>query len=110
MGKFDEVLAKAQDQMNKIGQKYDDDLYRKVAKGCGPSIYNRDASSVATSQKTELETVKKNFVMNKLGVTDEAIAQAAVEKVAAQMKDAKNKSRINFYYLLVKELGKENKY
>lgn len=110
MGKFDEVLAKAKGQMDKIGQKYDDDLIAKVAKGCGPSIYNKDAASVATSQKTELETVKKNFVMNKLGVKDEAKADAAIAKVADQMKSAKMKARINFYYLLVKELGKEKMY
>ena len=37
------------------------DLLTKVTIGCGPSIYNADASTVAGSQESELETVKKTF-------------------------------------------------
>jgi len=110
MSKFDDVFGKAKAQMDTLGASYDEDLLMKVAKGLGPSIYNQDAASVAVSQKTEMETVKKNFVMKKLGVTDESKADAALNKVAETMKAAKNKSRINFYYLLVKELGKESTY
>ncbi len=96
--------------MDGMGVNYDAALLTSVAKGLGPSIYNKDAATVATSQKTEMETVKKNFVMNKLGVTDDAKAQAAIDTVAEKMKGSKNKMRINFYYLLVKELGKESMY
>ncbi len=110
MSKFDEVFAKAKEQMNKLNESFDEELLEKVAKGLGPSIYNKDSSTVAASSKTELETVMKNFVIKKLGVEDEEKAQAAVEKVAEKMKEVKNKMRINFYYLLVKELKKESKY
>jgi hypothetical protein len=33
----------------------------KVTIGCGPSIYNKDSSTVAGSQKSELDTVRNNF-------------------------------------------------
>ena len=36
-------------------------LLTSVTIGCGPSIYNADASTVAGSQQSELETVKKQF-------------------------------------------------
>jgi hypothetical protein len=39
--------------------KPDMDLLTKVTIGCGPSIYNADAATVAGSQQAELETVKK---------------------------------------------------
>lgn len=38
-------------------------LLENIAKGCGPSIYNNDAYSVAGSDPKELETVKKNFLV-----------------------------------------------
>jgi hypothetical protein len=40
------------------------DLLTKVTIGCGPSIYNADAATVAGSQQAELETVKNNFQRN----------------------------------------------
>jgi hypothetical protein len=39
------------------------DLLTKVTIGCGPSIYNADAATVAGSQQAELETVKNNFLI-----------------------------------------------
>lgn len=110
MSKFDEALAKAQKQLDDCGVKYDADLLTKVAKGLGPSIYNVDASLVSFTDKGEMETVRKNFLGNKLGVTDEATVNAAIDAVAEQMKETKRKQRINVYYLLTKELGKEEIY
>jgi hypothetical protein len=48
------------------------DLLTKVTIGCGPSIY-ADAATVAGSQQAELETVKNNFLIKKLGLSDGAI-------------------------------------
>jgi uncharacterized transporter YbjL len=50
--------------------KPDMDLLTKVTIGCGPSIYNADAATVAGSQQAELETVKNNFLIKKLGLSD----------------------------------------
>ena len=50
MGKRDEWIAKyAEDLKGKCGMGPDMDLLTKVTIGCGPSIYNADASTVAGS-------------------------------------------------------------
>ena len=71
MSKRDELIAKyADDLKNKCGMTADMDLLTKVTIGCGPAIYNDDASTVSGSDDAELETVKKNFLMKKLGLAD----------------------------------------
>ena len=66
MGKRDELIAKyADDLKNKCNMTPDMDLLTKVTIGCGPAIYNADASTVAGSQPQELETVKKEFSYEK---------------------------------------------
>lgn len=111
MSKFQEAVDLYKNEMTKMGMEYDEALLTKVTKGCGPSIYNLDASKVSGSDKEELDRVKKNFLMKKLGMADsekldEAI-QATVEKMG---KSNRNKYRAIFYYLLVKHFGKESHY
>ena len=61
MGRRDELIAKyADDLKNKCGMTPDMALLTKVTIGCGPSIYNADASTVAGSQPDEIETVKNS--------------------------------------------------
>ncbi|SFJ57516.1 DUF2853 family protein [Celeribacter neptunius] len=109
MGKRDDLIAKyAEDLKSKCGIEPDMDLLTKVTIGCGPAIYNDDASTVAASQESELETVKENFLIKKLGLADgpelmEAI-QAAIQTYG---QSERNKYRAVFYYLLVKHFGKE---
>lgn len=111
MSKFDEKVEKYTDHMKEaLGMTPDADLFRAVTKGCGPSIYNRDSETVAASDPSEVETVKKNFVMKKLGVTDEAVADAAIAKVLEAYKGSRSKYRAVVYYMLTKELGKESVY
>ena len=55
MGKRDDLIAKyADDLKNKCGMTPDMALLTKVTIGCGPAIYNADASTVAGSQASEL--------------------------------------------------------
>lgn len=111
MSKLDEKIALYQSEMKKLGLKFDADLLAKVTKGLGPSIYKADAETVSGSDKKELETVKKNFLMKKLGLADgpklDKALDAVIEKVG---KSNRNKYRAIVYYLLVKELGQESKY
>ena len=52
MSKRDELIAKyADDLKNKCGMDPDMDLLTAVTIGCGPSIYNDDSSTVASSQE-----------------------------------------------------------
>ncbi len=63
MGKRDDLIVQyADDLKNKCGMMPDMALLTKVTIGCGPAIYKADASKVSGSDKTELETLKKNFL------------------------------------------------
>ena len=57
MGKRDDLIEKyAADMKEKCGVTADMDFLRKVTIGCGPAIYNRDASTVSASDQAELDT------------------------------------------------------
>lgn len=111
MSKFQECLDTYAKEFDKIGVKYDADLLKAVTKGCGPSIYKTDASKVSASDKTELERVKNNFLIKKLGLSESDDLDGAIAGVVEQFgKSNRNKYRAMFYYLLVKKFGKESIY
>ncbi|PRY91580.1 uncharacterized protein DUF2853 [Donghicola tyrosinivorans] len=112
MGKRDDLIAKyADDLKEKCGVTPDMDLLTKVTIGCGPSIYNADASTVASSQEGELETVKKNFLMKKLGLSDGPELMDAINSVVETYgRSERNKYRAVVYYMLVKHFSKEAVY
>ena len=112
MSKRDELIAKyADDLKNKCGMDPDMDLLTKVTIGCGPSIYNDDASTVSGSDPSELETVKKNFLMKKLGMSDSADLDAGIDSVIETYgRSNRNKYRAVVYYMLTKHFGKESVY
>ena len=88
----------------------DDALISAVFKGLGPAVHNKDASLVSCSDPAELATVKKNFLIKKLGMTDGPELDAAIKEVCETMKATRQKSRVTFYYLLTKKFGKESVY
>ena len=108
MSKRDDLIVKyAADLKEKCNVTADMDFLRKVTIGCGPSIYNRDASTVSASDPSELATVKNNFLIKKLGLTGEtAELDAKVMTVCETMQKDRMKSRVTFYYLLAKNEGK----
>ncbi len=112
MSRRDDLIAQyADDLKNKCGMTPDMELLKKVTIGCGPSIYNADASTVAGSQKAELETVKKNFLMKKLGLGDGPQLMDAIDSVIETYgKSERNKYRAVVYYMLTKHFGKESVY
>lgn len=112
MGKRDDLIAKyADDLKEKCGVSVDMPLLTKVTIGCGPSIYNADAATVAASQPAELETVKQSFLVKKLGLTDSPELDKAIGTVIDTYgRGERNKYRAVIYYLLVKHFGKEAVY
>lgn len=112
MGKRGELIAKyADDLKNKCGIEPDMTLLEKVTIGCGPAIYNDDASTVAGSQPEELETVKNNFLIKKLGMSDGPELMDAIHSVIETYgKSERNKYRAVVYYMLTKHFGKEAHY
>lgn len=111
MSKRDELIVKYKEQLTKAGVKVNDELSTKVTIGCGPSIYNADAATVACSQESELETVKNNYLIKKLGLKDDPKLDAAIKGVCEKIgSSVKNKYRAVFYYMLCVEFGKESVY
>lgn len=111
MSKFDEKLALYSKFMNEKGIKFNADLLVAVTKGLGPSIYNLDAETVSGSSPEELETVKKNFLIKKLGLSD---GPELDEKIAEVMNEIgtseRKKYRAVVYYMLVEKFGKQSVY
>lgn len=112
MGKRDDLIATyASDLKNKCGMDVDMGLLTKVTIGCGPAIYNADASTVAGSQASELETVKENFLMKKLGLSDGPELMSAINKALDTYgQSERSKYRAVVYYMLTKHFGKESVY
>lgn len=109
MSKRDELIAKyATDLQEKCKVTPDMALLTKVTIGCGPAIYNDDASVVSGSDTTELETVKNNFLIKKLGLKDGPELLEAIHSVIDLYgRSNRSKYRAVVYYLLVKHFGKE---
>ena len=112
MSKRDDLIAKyASDLKEKCKIEPDMDFLTKVTIGCGPSIYNKDSASVAGSDQKELDTVKNNFLIKKLGLTDGPELDAAIASVLETYgKSNPNKQRAVVYYMLAKHFKKESVY
>jgi|TARA_B110000908_G_scaffold171217_1_gene233189 hypothetical protein len=112
MGKRDDLIAQyADDLKNKCNMTPDMALLTKVTIGCGPAIYNADASTVAGSQASELETVKNNFLIKKLGLADGPKLMEVIDSVIEIYgRSERNKYRAVVYYMLIKHFSKEAVY
>ncbi|GGI57808.1 DUF2853 family protein [Winogradskyella haliclonae] len=112
MSKRDDLIEKyAADLKDKCGMNPDMDLLTKVTVGLGPSIYNADAATVSGSDEKELATVKNNFLIKKLGLSDSADLDKAIDSVIETYgRSNRNKYRAVIYYMLTKHFNKESVY
>jgi small subunit ribosomal protein S1 len=111
MSKLQDKIVFYTEEANRLELSINNDLLAKVTKGLGPSIYNVDAEKVSSSDEKELETVKKNFLIKKLGLEDSPVLDEAITKVVETMGTSnKNKYRAIFYALLVVTFNKESIY
>jgi hypothetical protein len=112
MSKRDDLIAKyAADIKDKFGESADMDLLTKVTVGLGPSIYNLDASKVSGGDDKELETVKNNYLIKKLGMADSPALMEAIKTVMEKYGSAnRNKHRAVVYYMLCKHFKKASIY
>jgi len=108
MSKRDDLIAKyAGDLEKKCGMKPDMKLLTAVTIGCGPSIYNADASTVSAGDPR----VKKNFLIKKLGLKDSAKLDEGIQAVINTYgRSNRNKYRAVIYYMLVKHFRKGSVY
>lgn len=87
----------------------DSDFLAIIVKNLGPSIYKKDAELVSCSDPKELNTVRKNFLMKKLGIdASQKVLDAAIEDVCEELKSTRKKYRATFYYSLAKKFKKES--
>ena len=112
MGRRDDLIARyADDLRSKCGIEPDMDLLTKVTIGCGPSIYDADAATVAATQPGELETVKNSYLIKKLGLSDGPELDEAINAVIETYgRSERNKYRPVVYYMLCRHFGKESAY
>lgn len=112
MGKRDDLIALyADDLKNKCGINPDMDLLTKVVIGLGPAVYNADASTIAGSDPAELETVKKNFLIKKLGLSADEDLDGAIDKaIETYGRSNRSKHRAVVYYMLAVHFGKQGVY
>lgn len=109
MGKLDDLMEKMGAEMTgKLGmKKVDKKLLTAIGKSLGPSLYKADSAKVACSDPKELDRIKKNFCIKKLGVKDTPKLDDSIKEVCSDMGARnRNKYRVIFYYLLVKKLKK----
>lgn len=112
MSKRDELIEKyAADIKDKFGEAADLDLLTKVTIGLGPAIYNLDASKVSGGDQKEKDTVKNNYLIKKLGMTESADMMPAIDSVLEKYGSSnKNKHRAVVYYMLCKHFKKAAAY
>ena len=111
MSKFDEKVELYKKFMDDRKLSVDVDLLNAVTKGLGPSIYKKDAETVSGTDPKELETVKKNFLIKKLGLADGPALDKAIEEVIEKIgKSERNKYRAVVYYMLTEKLNKKSVY
>ncbi|WP_149275240.1 DUF2853 family protein [Pareuzebyella sediminis] len=93
-------------QLNDCGvSNIDDDRLDGYVNSLKSMVNNQDALLVSGTDASELETVRRNFVEKKLGISDKEKGMAAIHKVAEKMSSIRMKSRPAFYYLLHSELS-----
>ncbi len=112
MSKREELIELyARDLTEKCGVTPDMDFLTKVVIGLGPAIYNTDSTLVSSSDASELETLKKNFLIRKLGLDDGPHLMAGIDAVIDQYgRSNRSKHRAVVYYLLASHFDKQAVY
>ena len=110
--KRDELLAQYAGHIKeKFSESADMDFLEKVTVALGPAVYNKDASLVSGSDQAELETVKNNFLIKKLGLPDGPHLDYAIKDVMREYGPSERmKFRAVVYYILARRFKKEAAY
>ncbi len=107
--KKDEKIALYIKDIKKHYGEVDEDFVAIIVKNLGPSIYRKDAELVSCSDPKELDTVRRNFLVKKLGLdSDRSVLDAAITDVCEELKGVRKKYRATFYYTLAKKFKKES--
>ncbi|MGR3757003.1 MAG: DUF2853 family protein [Tranquillimonas sp.] len=110
MGKRDALIGiYANDLRERCGIEPEMELLRKVTIGTGPAIYDPQAAVVDAADPADLDLVRRNFLVRKLGLRDGPdLADAVEAALDTYGRDAPRKYRAVLHYLLTKQLGRES--
>ena len=76
-----------------------------IVKHLGIALRGKDSSLVSCSDTAELDRVRKQWCMKKLGATDADACDGVIGKVCEEMRGDGRKQRVTFYYLAAKHMG-----
>ena len=99
-------MSKYLEDVRKYDSGASEEIVGKIVKHLGIALRNRDSSLVSCTDPKELDRVRTNWIGKKLGIGDEAKANAVIEKVCQELSADRTKERVTFYYLTAKHLGK----
>ena len=103
-----ELIDKYKKELSKIKVKVDDVLLKAVVKSLGPAVYRDDASKISAADADELERVKQNFMVKRLGLPNSPKLDVMLNKAIDQMGRAnKNKYRAVLYYIITQSSKRE---
>ena len=110
MNKREQLIQKyANDLRIKCNINPDMNLLTNVTINCGPSIYNKDASMVSSTDPSEVDTIRNNFLIKKLKLRESPLLDEGINQVFELYGlSNRNKYRAVVYYLLTKHFGKES--
>lgn len=75
-----------------------------IVKYCGIALHKPDSAKVSATDPKELATIRDGYAAKKLGLSA-AAADIGIKATAEKMKEAGQKSRVTFYYLLAENTG-----
>lgn len=103
-----ELIDKYKKELSKLKVKVDDVLLKAVVKSLGPAVYRDDASKISAADADELERVKQNFMVRRLGLSNgpklDAMLNKAIDKTG---RSSKNKYRAVLYYIITRDAKRE---
>ena len=107
MSREEHVALSAKQLKDKCGIDADMGKLDSIAKFMGIAAMGGDASLVAGTQESELETIKNSFLKGHLGLSDSDDLDGAIAKVNGMLGESNPlKQRAAFYYLLADHFGK----
>lgn len=103
-----ELIDKYRKELSKRKVKIDDGLLKAVVKSLGPAVYRDDASRISGADAGELERVKLNFMIKRLGLPAGPALDLMLDQALDQMgRTNRNKHRAVLYYIITRAAKKE---
>ncbi len=104
-----DMMQKCVDDVKKHNGSVDENMVANMLKSYRLVMSKSDTRLVACGDVNELETVKKNFLIKKLGMKESGDnLDNLVAAVCEKMKSTNQKQRLTFYYLLAHAAGKQS--